>query len=109
MPSFSRHEVILVRYPFSDLTSSKVRPAVVVGREFRGDLLVVPLTSRTSGMGNGEFILTDWGTAGLNVQSVVKRGIYTVNTSIVLKSIGLLVPADGERLDASLRIWLELK
>ncbi len=31
MPSFSKNEVILVRYPFSDLTSSKVRPAVIVG------------------------------------------------------------------------------
>jgi mRNA interferase MazF len=29
MPSFSKDEVILVRYPFSDLTAAKVRPAVV--------------------------------------------------------------------------------
>ncbi|NEQ25078.1 MAG: MazF family transcriptional regulator, partial [Microcoleus sp. SIO2G3] len=29
MPSYSKHDVILVRYPFSDLSSSKVRPAVV--------------------------------------------------------------------------------
>ena len=31
MPSFSKNEVILVRYPFSDLTAAKVRPAIVVG------------------------------------------------------------------------------
>jgi hypothetical protein len=68
---------------------------VVVGREFRGDLLVVPLTSRTGNMGDGEFILNDWGAAGLNVWSTVKRGIYTVNTSVVLKTVGLLLPADG--------------
>ena len=30
MPSYSRHDVILVHYPFSDLTSAKVRPAVVI-------------------------------------------------------------------------------
>jgi hypothetical protein len=30
MPSYSKHDVILVRYPFSDSSSSKVRPAVVV-------------------------------------------------------------------------------
>jgi len=100
--------VILVRYPFSDLTNSKVRPAVVVGREYRGDLLVVPLTSRTGSLDNGEFILNDWGTAGLNVQSAVKRGIYTVHTSIVLKTVGQLSTADAELLDASLRVWLEL-
>ena len=30
MPSFSNGDVILVRYPFSDLSGSKVRPALVV-------------------------------------------------------------------------------
>jgi mRNA interferase MazF len=30
MLSYSKNDVILVRYPFSDLSSSKVRPAVVV-------------------------------------------------------------------------------
>jgi hypothetical protein len=32
MPSFSKNEVILVRYPFSDLTAAKIRPAVIVAR-----------------------------------------------------------------------------
>jgi len=108
MPSFSRHDVLLVRYPFSDLTNSKVRPAVVVGREFRGDLLIVPLTSRIGSLGAGEFVLSDWRAAGLNVPSAVKRGIYTVHGSIVLKAVGQLPTADSSRLDASLRVWLEL-
>jgi hypothetical protein len=30
MPNYSKNEIILVHYPFSDLSSSKVRPAVVV-------------------------------------------------------------------------------
>jgi hypothetical protein len=30
MPNFLKNEIVLVRYPFSDLTNSKVRPAVVV-------------------------------------------------------------------------------
>lgn len=30
MKSYSRGEVVLVRYPFSDLSGSKVRPAVIV-------------------------------------------------------------------------------
>jgi mRNA interferase MazF len=108
MPSFSRHEVILVRFPFSDLTSAKIRPAIVVGPAVRGDLLVIPLTSRTGGLVAGEFALTDWRAAGLNVPSVVKRGIYTVHTSIVLKSVGRLTAVDARRLDDTLRLWLAL-
>lgn len=30
MPNCSRNDVILVRYPFCDLSGAKVRPAVVV-------------------------------------------------------------------------------
>lgn len=56
MPSYSKPEIVLVRYPFSDLTSSKVRPAVVVNAAHASqDLFVVALTSKTSNLLVGEF------------------------------------------------------
>jgi mRNA interferase MazF len=75
MPNFSKSEVILVRYPFSDLTAAKIRPAVVVNdsRVF-ADYLIVPLTSRTSSLQAGEFALADWRAAGLNMPSAMKWG-----------------------------------
>ena len=49
MPSYSKSSVILVQYPFSDLSNAKVRPAVVVSAPHTSqDILVVPLTSKTS-------------------------------------------------------------
>jgi mRNA interferase MazF len=30
MPNYSKGEVILIRYPFSDLSQVKVRPAVII-------------------------------------------------------------------------------
>jgi mRNA interferase MazF len=101
--------VILVRYPFSDLSTAKVRPAVVVGVSHASeDSLIVPLTSRTMGLLAGEFALTDWREAGLNLPSAVKRGIYTVSGSLVLKSVGRLSARDSQQLDRSLRQWLGL-
>ncbi len=51
MPSYSKPEVVLVRYPFSDLSSSKVRPAIVVNaNHISRDLFVVALTSKTSNL-----------------------------------------------------------
>jgi mRNA interferase MazF len=52
--------------------------------------------------------LADWKTAGLNVVSAVKRGLYTVHQSLVIKSVGSLSAADASNLDASLRDWLGL-
>ena len=43
----SRDDVVLLPIPFTDLSSSKVRPAVMVGHgSWPGDLLVVPVTSQ---------------------------------------------------------------
>jgi mRNA interferase MazF len=109
MPSFSKNEVILVRYPFSDLTAAKVRPAVTVGATNPlDDYLIVPLTSRTSDLRPGEFVLTDWRAVGLNLRSAVKRGIYTVHGTLVLKAVGQLSPRDAEQIEQSLRFWLGL-
>ena len=109
MPSYSRNDVILVRYPFTDLMGAKVRPAVVVHAPHPSrDCLVVPLTSRVSALQTGEFVLTDWTGAGLHVPSAVKRGISTVHERHVVKLVGRLTPADAALLDQSLRQWLGL-
>jgi len=47
MQNYLKSEVVLVRYPFSDLTSAKVRPAIVVNApHVSHDLFVVALTSK---------------------------------------------------------------
>ncbi len=74
MRSYSRSDVILVRYPFSDLSNTKVRPAVVVSDAHASqDILITPLTSKLTALRKGEFILTDWAAAGLNVETAVNR------------------------------------
>ena len=107
MPNYSKDEIVLVRYPFSDLSGAKVRPAVVVSApHISHDLLIVPLTSKTSTLLAGEFVLAEWKKVGLNVETAVKRGIYTVEESLVVKSIGQLANADSSRLESSMKQWL---
>ena len=107
MPSYSKHDVVLVRYPFSDRSSSKVRPAVVINNPHSSqDLFVVPLTSQLSNLLVGEFILNDWRKAGLNVPSAVKRGLYTLHETLIVKSIGKLSERDRQELQNSLETWL---
>jgi mRNA interferase MazF len=74
MPSYSKLDVILVRYPFSDLSSSKVRLAIVVSTSHPSqDIFITPLTSKTGSLLEGEFVLFEWAAAGLNVATRSKE------------------------------------
>jgi mRNA interferase MazF len=97
MPNYSNNEIVLVRYPSTDLSGAKVRPAVVVNApHVSNDIFIVPLTSKTSGLLNGEFVLNEWQKSGLNVETAVKRGIFTINQTLVSKKIGELEKIDAE-------------
>jgi mRNA interferase MazF len=109
MPNYSKNDIVLVRYPFSDLTSSKVRPAVVVnGSHASHDLFIVALTSKVSSLLKGEFRLSGWKASVLNVETSVKRSIFTIHNKLVLKVVGKLTVTDAASVDASLRIWLDI-
>ena len=102
----SRDDVVLLPIPFTDLSSRKVRPAIVVGfGSHPGDLFLVPLTSQ---LPNADFTLADWHAAGLNVASGIKAHIATVESSLVLKTVGHLTDRDRTTLDVHLRQWLRL-
>lgn len=102
----SRNDVVLLPIPFTDLSSSKVRPAIVVGHgTYPGDLFVVPVTSQTA---HSDFMLADWRKAGINVPSGVKSQVATVEDSLVRKIIGRLTAADASALDTHLRAWFQL-
>ena len=92
--------------PFTDLTSRKVRPAVVIGHSSHaGDLFVVPISSQ---LHNVDLGIQDWRAAGLNVPCGVKSQLATVEGRIILKSVGRITPHDQTALESRLRAWLHL-
>ena len=109
MPSYLKNEVVLVNYPFTDLSATKVRPVVVVhAPHVSQDNLLVPMTSQTTALLAGEFVLSDWAAAGLLLPTAVKRGIYTIHPRLIVKKLGQLSPGDAQKVDDSLRTWLGL-
>jgi len=102
----SRNDVVLLPIPFSDLSSAKVRPAIVVGQgSYPGDIFLVPVTSR---LDHADFSLAEWESCGLNVPSGVKAQIATVDSGLVRKVLGSLSPTDEKNLNHQLCTWLQL-
>ena len=108
MRNYSRNKIILVKYPFTDFSDAKVRPAVIISKGYYDDLFIVPLTSRTNDLGRGEFILHDWKKAGLNIETAVKCGIFTINAKLILKEVGYFSYEDSEKLKLAVTGWLNL-
>ncbi|HEY1719386.1 MAG TPA: type II toxin-antitoxin system PemK/MazF family toxin [Verrucomicrobiae bacterium] len=100
----SRNDVVLLPIPFTDLTSRKVRPAIVIGQS-GADLFVVPISSVFA---NTDFSLQEWRAAGLNVASGVKAQLATVEERLVVKIVGKLAAADLQMLNQKLKLWLKL-
>ena len=100
----SRNDVVLLPIPFTDLTSRKVRPAIVIGGN-GADLFLVPISSVIA---NTDFPLNEWRAAGLNVPSGIKAQIATVDEKLVVKIVGRLTDNDTKVLNVRLRKWLKL-
>ncbi len=100
----SRNDVVLLPVPFTDLTSRKVRPAIIIGRS-GADLFLVPISSV---LANTDFLLKEWRAAGLNVPSGVKAQLATVEEKLAVKIVGRLAAVDAQLLDERLRAWLKL-
>ncbi len=111
--AFQRGDVVLVPFPFSDLSTTKVRPAVVVSSALyhttEPDLLLAALTSRiTASPTPLDYVLSDWHTAGLRHPSALKPALFTLDPSRVLHHIGALTSTDLAQVDQRLRRALEL-
>lgn len=109
--NYSKGDVILLSYPFTDLSTRKVRPAVVIspsGDKY-SDVFLVPLTSKINNLKLGESVLSQWREAGLNVTTAFKRGCILVDTELIIKKVGELTEPDRKQVDTSLKKWLHLE
>ncbi len=111
--AYRRGDVVLVPFPFSDLSTTKVRPAVVVSsalyQSTQPDLLLSALTAQVaSATGPLDYHLSDWHSAGLRFPSALKPVIVTLDPSRVVHRIGPLSAADLAEVDSRLRRALAL-
>lgn len=111
MTSYSFGDIILVPFPFTDQTSVKKRPAVIINsdayKQEHPDLIVMAITSqRYIASTVGDVIVTYWNEAGLLKPSVTKPIMATVEKGLVLRKLGQLQEADRKALHNNLQIIL---
>ncbi len=108
---FDFGDLVLVPFPFTDQTTSKKRPAIVISsvaynRE-RPDLIFVAVTSQIRSPGDfGQIIIADWKGAGLPLPSAIKPLVATIEKGLVVRKLGRLAEPDRRALQEALRLIL---
>ena len=111
--AFQTHDVWLVKFPFSDLTTTKTRPALVISshtyHQNEPDIVFAALTSNIAAATNStDYILKDWQGAGLKVPTAFKPLIATLDPMCAVFRIGRLEPSDVKEVEERLRLMLDL-
>jgi mRNA interferase MazF len=109
--AFQRSDVVLVPFPFTDLSAKRARPAVVVSvpeyERTTDDVIVAQITSRYHSFPT-DYALQDWQSAGLLKPSIVRAKLATINASLVQLRIGQLSNRGLEEVNKRLKLALGL-
>jgi mRNA interferase MazF len=115
-PGLSRGSVVLAIYPFTDLSSTKRRPALVVSSTARPgrDCILAFITSRTTPADATDLLLdvgdVDFAATGLLAASVVRCGkLMTLDRTLLTGRLGQLSGRLMAEVDTRLKTALDLQ
>ena len=108
MEEFVKGDVVVLPFPFSDLSKSKKRPALIVANLIGDDLILCQITSE-SRVDNYSIILknNDFSKGSLNLTSMIRPNrLFTADKSIILYKVGSIKKDKiNEVIDEIIRIF----
>ncbi len=99
MGELSVGDIVFVSFPFSDLSHTKLRPALVLAYAQRNDWILCQITSRSYNDNKAIRIDTsDYKKGCLNMVSFVRPGkLFTANVALINKNIATLTNTSHEK------------
>lgn len=108
---YNAFDVVVVPFPFTDLSQTKRRPALVLSsathfnNQVRQSLMAMITTAKKSSWPLDAKIL-DLSEAGLKVLSFVRMKCFTLDHRLILSKLGALSERDRQAVMASVRYLL---
>jgi mRNA interferase MazF len=100
---FEFGDVVVVPFPFSDQSTTKQRPAIIVSSSSynaqRPDVILLAVTGQQH---QGDVVVNRWREAGLLKPSVFKPVVTTIEKHLVRRKLGRLENEDTRALKALL-------
>ena len=94
MEALAAGSVVLIPFPFSDLSQRKIRPALVLANAERGDWILCQITSKPYADQRAVRLdQSDFASGGLELTSYVRPGkLFTANEALMIETAGQLRP-----------------
>lgn len=105
MTRYRPGDIVLVRFPFTDLSAVKRRPAIVLSAATfsarHGDVVLMALTSQPQA--DGKQRLSRWQASGLPKPTWIRSVVGTISVSMVERRLGRLQTVDVPRARLAVR------
>jgi mRNA interferase MazF len=100
MGVFAAGAVVLIPFPYSDLSRAKLRPAVVLADAGRGDVVLCQLTSNAYADPTAvELTRIDFTAGALRHTSYARPAkLFTLSASLAVRRVGVLGSASRDRI-----------
>jgi mRNA interferase MazF len=109
MAGFVKGDVVVIPFPFSDLTGSKRRPAFVLGCPDGRDVILCQITSKATDKMAVEVDTDAYSSGGLSLCSRIRPNrIFTADVSLILYAAGHVAAPIITQVDMRLKEILAL-
>ena len=111
--AWNRGDVVLIPFPYSDLSATKTRPTVVVSiPEFQvrhGELILAYLSSQLAQAHTElDYLLADWNAAGLLKPTIMRPRLAVIQEKLIVHHVGSLSERDLVQVNVRLQLALGL-
>lgn len=109
MGSLAAGSVVTVRFPFSDLSQAKFRPAGVVAYAGKGDWVLCQVTSHSYADAKAvELDQPDFAQGSLKITSYARPSkLFTASSSLIHATVGILTLSALQRVRSSMITMVE--
>jgi len=112
--TFEAFDVVVVPFPFTDRTTTRRRPALVLSdaagfNKRVGQSVLAMITSANNFDWPLDVNIKDLDSAGLPSASVVRMKLFTLDDKLVIRKAGALTKDDRSEVSAALSLLFKLK
>ena len=112
--AYKPFEVVVVQFPFTDRKAAKRRPALILSDDLKfnessGHAVLAMITSQKNPDWPLDTTITGIRRSGLTAPSKVRMKLFTLDSRLIIKKIGMLIDSDKKAVKKALQSLLGIE